>query len=51
MGSVGQRVAKLLAFKDGVLKKVCHAAPATLEPVGPDSSLHAVESFSKLDGW
>ena len=53
-GSVGQRAAKLLAVKVGVLKnksaasaippKVCATA------FGPDSSTPRFESFSKFDG-
>ena len=49
MGSVGQRAAKLLAVNVGGLKKVCHAAPAALEPVGPSATPTGFESFSKFD--
>ena len=51
-GSVGQRASKLLAVKVGGLKKKSATwAPAPLEPVGPESRLHEVKSFSKVDGW
>ena len=30
-------------------EKVCHLAPATLEPVSPDSSCTGVKPFSKFD--
>ena len=50
IGSIGQRAAKLLAVNVGGLKKVCHPAPVPVEPVGPDSILDEVESYSKFDG-
>ena len=51
MGSVGQRAAKLLAFKVGDLKKkVYHRALALVEPVGPGLTPTWSESFSKFDG-
>ena len=52
-GSVGQRAAKLLAVKVGVLKK--KSAASAIPPkvcasaFGPDSSTPGVESFSKFD--
>ena len=52
-GSVGQRAAKLLAVKVGVLKK--KSAALAIPPkvcaraFGPDSSLPGVKSFSKFD--
>ena len=52
-GSVGQRAAKLLAVKVGVLKKksAASAIPADLcaSAFGPGSNPGAVESFSKFD--
>ena len=51
--SVGQRAAKLIAVKVGVLKK--ESAPSAIPPkvcastFGPGSSTHGVESFSKFD--
>ena len=52
-GSVGQRAAKLLAVKVGVLKKksATSAIPANLcaSAFGPGSNPGAVESFSKFD--
>ena len=50
LGSVGQTAAKLLAFKLGGLKKVCHPTPAPLEPVSQGSNPGEVESFSKFHG-
>ena len=50
MGSIGQRAAKLLAVNVRGLKKSLPCDPATLEPVGPDSILGVVESFSKFNG-
>ena len=44
--SVGQRAAKLLAFKGGDHKKVCRSAPAPLELVG----LGLKHSQSLMDG-
>ena len=52
-GSVGQRAAKLLAVKVGVLKK--KSAASAIPPkvcasaFGPGSSTPGVESFSKFD--
>ena len=52
-GSVGQRAAKLLDFKVGVLKK--KSAASAIPPkvcanaFGPGSSTPRVESFSKFD--
>ena len=52
-GSVGQRAAKLLAVKVGVLKKksAASAIPSELcaSAIGPGSSLSGVESFSKFE--
>ena len=52
-GSVGQRAAKLLAVKVGVLKKKSAASaipPKTCASAfGPGSSTPGVESFSKFD--
>ena len=51
LGSVGQKVAKLLAVKVGGLKKKSATqAPAPLEPIGPHSRTPGVESFSNFDG-
>ena len=50
LGSVDQRVLKLLAIKVGVLKKCLLASPGPLKPVSPDSCLPGVESFSNFDG-
>ena len=53
LGSVGQRAAKLLAVKVGVLKK--KSAASAIPPIlcaiafGPGSIPGAVESFSKFD--
>ena len=49
MEFVGQKAAKLLAFKVGGLQKKSAAQPN--KPVDPDSSSPGVESFSKFDGW
>ena len=53
LGSIGQRAAKLLAVKVGVLKKksAASAIPADLcaSAFGPGSNPGAVESFSKFD--
>ena len=53
LGSVGQRAAKLLAVKVGVLKKKSAAlaipANACAITFGPGSNPGAVESFSKFD--
>ena len=53
LGSVGQRAAKLLAVKVGVLKKksAASAIPANACAIafGPGSNPGAVESFSKFD--
>ena len=38
IGSAGQRAAKLLAIKFGGLKKVCHQAPALVEPASQGST-------------
>ena len=55
MGSVGQRTAKLLAFKVGVLKKKSAASAISAEvcasAFGPGSNPGAVKSFSKFDSW
>ena len=52
-GSVGQRAAKFLAFKVGVLKKKSadSAIPAKVcaSVFGPGLSMPGVESFSKFD--
>ena len=49
IGSVGQKAAKLLAVKVGVLKKkVDH--PALVESLSPESSLPGFKSFSKFEG-
>ena len=52
-GSVGQRVAKLLAVKVGVLKKKFSAsaipAKVSASAFSPGSSPPRVESFSKFD--
>jgi len=48
MGSLGQRAAKLLTVNVGGLKKVCHPAPAPLEPVGLDLIPGELESFSRV---
>ena len=51
MGSVDQRTLKLLAVKfGGFKKKVCHSAPAPLEPVSLGSTTTEFESFSKFNG-
>ena len=53
-GSVGQRTAKLLAVKVGVLKK--KSAASAIQPrlcaiaFGPGSIPGKLESFSKFDG-
>ena len=53
-GSVGQRGAKLLAVKIGVLKKksAASAIPAEVcaSAIGPGSGMPGVKSFSKFDG-
>ena len=53
MGSVGQRASKLLAVKDGGLKKksAASAIPANACAIafGPGLNPGAVESFSKFD--
>ena len=53
IGSVGQRAAKLLAVKVGVLKKksAALAIPAKVceSSFGPGSSTSGVKSFSKFD--
>ena len=53
LGSIGQRAAKLLAVKVGVLKKksAASAIPANACAIafGPGSNPGAVESFSKFD--
>ena len=54
MGSVGQRAAKLLAVKVGVLEKKSAAsaipAKACAIAFGPGLNPGKVESFSKFDG-
>ena len=54
LGYVGQRAAKLLAVKVGVLKKksAASAIPPKLYAIafGPGSSWPRVKSFSKFDG-
>ena len=54
-GSVGQRAAKLLAVKVGLLKKksAASAIPAEVcaSVIGPGSRTPGVKSFSKFDGW
>ena len=53
LGSVGQRAAKLLAVKVGVLKKKSAASAITANACAiafsPGSNPGAVESFSKFD--
>ena len=53
--SVGQRAAKLLAVKAGVLKKKSAAsaipAKACAFAFGPGSILGELESFSEFDSW
>ena len=53
--SVGQRAAKLLAVKVGLLKKksAASAIPAEVcaSAIGPGSRTPGVKSFSKFDGW
>ena len=55
LGSVGQRVLKLLAVKVGVLKKKSAASAIQSEmcacAIGPGSSWSGVESFSNVEGW
>ena len=55
IGSLGQRAAKLLAFKVGVLKKksAALAIPAEVCAIafGPGSRTPGVQSFSKFDSW
>ena len=52
-GSVGQRAAKLLAVKVGVLKKKSAASAippkVSASALGPGSSTPGVDSFSKFD--
>ena len=54
MGFVGQRTAKLLAFKVGVLKKKSATSAITAKvcarAFSPDSSLPRVKLFLKYDG-
>ena len=50
MGSVGHMASKILAVKvGGFKKKVCHLAPANLEPVSPSLTAFGIKSFSKFD--
>ena len=54
LGSVGQRAAKLLAVKGGVLKKKSAASAISPElctsTISQGSSSSGVESFSKFEG-
>ena len=50
MGSVDQRIAKLLAFKVGGLRKKSDARPRPYLNQSADSSTPGVELFSKFDG-
>ena len=45
--SKGFKVASFQSWRSQ--EKVCRAAPAPFEPVGPDSSSPAFKSFSKFD--
>ena len=55
MRSVGQRAAKLLAVKAGLLKKKSAASAISAEVCasvfGLGSNPGAVKSFSKFDNW
>ena len=51
MGSLGQRAAKLPAFKVEGLEKSLLLSLGPIKPVGPGWALTGSESFSKFEGW